>query len=260
MAAPITKQLSYRFHNETLVGKFLRLPLRLIPKGIPISIRSGVAKGMLWLTGALVHGCWLGTYERDKQDHCAKIVKSGMTVFDLGANAGFYTLIMSRLVGVSGHVVAFEPDSGNMTLLRRHVALNRLGNVTVVQAAVSEADSLSGFSMTGGATGRLQENNSYLVPTLSLDAVLRNKALPSPDIVKMDVEGAEVLVLRGARDFIAKQSCSWIVALHGDEAKNGCLGIFSEAGYSLTDLESQPIDPMNFLISPVPQPAHVVSQ
>jgi FkbM family methyltransferase len=237
---------SYHFHSETLLGKIIRLPLRLIPNGIPVHIRTGAAKGMLWMTGAHVHGCWLGTYEKDKQDFCQKLIKPGMTVFDIGANAGFYMLVFSRLVGECGRVIAFEPESDNMCLLRKHIALNKLENVSVVQAAASDISALVGFSLTGGAIGRLEKNSSYLVPTLRLDELLSDGNLALPDVIKMDVEGAEVLVLRGAKDFIEKNSCSWIVALHGDEAKNGCLSIFSEAGYILQDLQGGTIDPKNF--------------
>jgi len=201
---------------------------------------------MLWLTGAHVHGCWLGTYEFDKQVFCEKLIKPDMTVFDIGANAGFYTLLFSRLIGRGGQVIAFEPDSENMCLLRKHIALNKLENVSVVQSAVSDTAALVGFSLTGGATGRLEKNSSYLVPTVRLDELLADNNLPSPNVIKMDVEGAEVMVLRGAKDFIEKKTCSWIVALHGDEAKNGCLVIFTEAGYFLQDLQGQRIDAMNF--------------
>jgi FkbM family methyltransferase len=145
-----------------------------------------------------------------------------------------------------GRVIAFEPDSDNMCLLRKHVALNKLENVSVVQAAASDTSALVGFSLTGGATGRLEKNSSYLVPTLRLDELLADGNLPPPDVIKMDVEGAEVLVLRGAKEFIEKNTCSWIVALHGDEAKYGCLSIFSEAGYILQDLQGDTIDPNYF--------------
>lgn len=247
MAAPITySNFSYKFHSETLLGKLIRLPLWLIPKGIPVRIRTGVARGMRWHTGAHVHGCWLGTYEFEKQVFCEEMIKPGMTVFDIGANAGFYTLLFSRLIGRGGQVISFEPDSENICLLRKHIALNKLENVSVVQAAVSDATALVGFSLTGGATGCFEKNSSYLVPTLRLDELLADGYLRSPDVIKMDVEGAEVMVLRGANDFIEKKTCSWIVALHGDEAKDGCLGIFSKAGYLLQDLRGQRIDPINF--------------
>ena len=169
-----------------------------------------------------------------------------MTVFDVGANAGFYTLVFSRLVGLQGRVVAFEPDSENMCLLRKHIALNNLENVSIVQAAASDTSVLAGFSLTGGATGRLEDGSNYLVPTYRLDDLLSSGVLPLPNVVKMDVEGAEVFVLRGAKQFIEKKTCIWIVALHGEEAKKGCLSIFMEAGYILRDLQGNDIDIISF--------------
>jgi FkbM family methyltransferase len=144
-------------------------------------------------------------------------------------------------------VIAFEPDSDNMRLLRKHVALNELENVSVVQAAASDTSTLVGFSLTGGATGHMEKNSSYLVPTLRLDELLVDGNLPLPDVIKMDVEGAEMLVLLGAKGFIEKNTCTWIVALHGDEAKYGCLSIFSEAGYLLQDLQGDTINPKDFV-------------
>jgi hypothetical protein len=88
--------------NRTLLGKVLRLPLRLLPKGMAIPILRGSAKGLKWIVGSSNHGCWLGTYELEKQVALERFVKPGMTVYDIGAQAGFYTLFFSRLVGGGG--------------------------------------------------------------------------------------------------------------------------------------------------------------
>lgn len=57
---------------------------------------------MAWVVGSAPHGCWLGTYELEKQRTIMPFIKPGMTIFDIGAQAGFYTLLFSRLVGPSG--------------------------------------------------------------------------------------------------------------------------------------------------------------
>ena len=246
MATTITyTNFSYFYHSGTLLGKLMRLPLQLVPKGVAIKIQSGMAKGMIWVTGTHVHGCWLGTYEKDKQEYCAKLISPGMIVFDIGANAGFYTLLFARLVK-DGHVVSFEPDSANMSSLRRHVVLNSLLNVSLVQAAASDNTSLTGFSLNGGATGRMDAKSSYLVPTLRLDELLNDGTLPFPDVIKMDVEGAEALVIAGARNLISRNTCVWIIALHGELAKQECFKIFSEAGYELQDLQGRSINHETF--------------
>lgn len=245
MAAGMINYLTTHFHNTTPVGSAIRLPLRLMPKGIPVRIRSGAAKGMLWQSGALTHGCWLGTYEKDKQYFFTKTIKIGMMAYDIGANVGFHSLIMSRLVGY-GKVVAFEPDSGNMALLRRHIALNEIENVTMVQAAVSDATSITGFSTKGGATCGLENNNIYLVPTMRLDEVVGQGGLERPDIIKIDVEGAEDLVLAGAGELIASRKSIWIVATHNSGNRSKCLDIFREAGYSIENLHGHSIDVEEF--------------
>lgn len=198
--------INTKLNSETLLGKLIRLPLRLLPKGIPVPIFSNVAKGMIWLTGAHVHGCWLGIYERDKQYFATTLIKPSMTIYDIGANAGFYTLIFSRLVGDSGRVVSFEPDAGNMNLCRQYVTLNSLKNVTLVQSAISLSRGIFGFSTNGGATCRLEDSSAYMMPTLSLDDCVFNENFPLPDVVKMDIEGGEVMALKGAKKLIEKMS------------------------------------------------------
>lgn len=124
--------------SSSFVGWLLRLPLKIIPRGSVVRIRTGLNRGMKWIVGSSTHGCWLGTYESDKQVVLSRFLKPGMTVFDVGANAGFYTLAFSRLVGDRGQVWAFEPYAINVGNLIRHIELNDLNNVNLVQAAVAD--------------------------------------------------------------------------------------------------------------------------
>ncbi len=102
-----------KISNRTLVGRLLRLPLRLIPPQSQFRIRSGPAKGLKWIVGTSDHGTWLGTYEFEKQQRFAELLSPGDVVFDLGAHAGFYTILASKRVGSMGHVFAFEPFPRN---------------------------------------------------------------------------------------------------------------------------------------------------
>ena len=88
--------------NKSLTGRLLRIPLKLLPADSTVRIRRGPAKGLRWIVGSATHGCWLGTYELDKQRVLERFVKHGMTVYDIGAQAGFYALVFSRLVGEAG--------------------------------------------------------------------------------------------------------------------------------------------------------------
>ena len=71
-------------------------------------ILTGRLRGHKWIVGLGVHSCWIGSYESEKQGVFAQVTHPGETVFDLGVNVGFYTLLAFELVGAIGHVYAFE--------------------------------------------------------------------------------------------------------------------------------------------------------
>jgi FkbM family methyltransferase len=187
--------------RRSILGRFLRLPLRLLPRELVMTIRRGPAKGMKWIVGSSNHGCWLGPYELDKQQALTQFVRTGMTVYDIGAQAGFYTLFFSRLVG-EGKVYAFEPFAENVQHLLWHIRMNGVRNAQVIQVALAERVHLAGFTVDRGISQNAlidAVNASLLVPTLSLDEAVEIHGLTPPDLIKMDVEGAESVILKGVR-------------------------------------------------------------
>jgi FkbM family methyltransferase len=228
---------------KSLLGRIARLPLSLVPHGIEMPVMGGINKGMRWITGTGPNrGCWLGTYEADHYPLLRELVKPGMVAYDLGANAGFFTLAFSRLVGKGGHVYAFEPEARNARDLQRNVAINHLANVTVVQAAVSESSGLVGFG-GANATGKIGASNSYLVPAISLDEFV-GAGNRMPDVVKMDIETAEVRALRGAHKVLACR-IAWIMETHSAELRNECKAIMAHFGYRFADLHPEVEDAWN---------------
>lgn len=224
-----------------MLGALLRLPLRAIPKSAVVRVRSGINKGLRWVVGSSIHGCWLGHYEIEKQAIVRRLVTPGMKVFDVGANAGFYTLAFSRLVGKGGHVWAFEPLEANLQNLRRHVALNELANVTVVQAAVSGRAGVARFaSGESNAMGRLAEGGSCDVKTVSLDEFCVQAGIDGPDLIKLDIEGGESLALKGASRVIAQGKATILLALHGREHEKNCLPLLRAGRYVLQYLDGEP--------------------
>ena len=84
--------------NRSVAGRLLRLPLALIPAVLPMPVLQGPLRGYWWITGSSNHGCWLGSYEYDKQRLFARMIRAGDVVFDIGANVGFYTLLAASRV------------------------------------------------------------------------------------------------------------------------------------------------------------------
>jgi FkbM family methyltransferase len=219
----------------------LRLPLRAIPRASVFRVRSGINKGMRWVVGSSVHGCWLGHYELEKQAAVRRLVRPGMKVFDVGANAGFYTLAFARLAGEGGHVWAFEPFAENARNLRRHVELNGLGNVTVVQAAVADRAGDAAFAAgASNSEGRLAEGGRDRVPTVSLDDYCAQAGIGCPDLIKFDIEGGEGVALRGAARVLAQRKATILLALHGREQEMTCVPLLRGAGYELRYLDGRP--------------------
>lgn len=148
-----------------------------------------------------------GRYETDWTAWVRAHVGPGMHVVDVGANIGYYTVLLASLVGPTGRVIACEPDPGNAALLRRSVAENSFGHVAVVEAAVAGTDghaTLYQDTSWHGVHSLARENTvnpgdgRVDVATVTLDALLRD-APGDVDFVKMDAQGAESDILRGAR-------------------------------------------------------------
>jgi FkbM family methyltransferase len=131
----------------------------------------------------------------------ARLLKPGMMVVDLGANAGYYSLLASGLVGSSGHVYAFEPDPENFDYLSRNLEINGCGNVTALRKAAADHVGTQSFLRSDPERGFLsagtQGGDSITVETTSLDAFFASAGWPSVHVVKMDIEGSESAALEG---------------------------------------------------------------
>ena len=140
-------------------------------------------------------GSWEGGYTRAIQ----RILEPGMVVLDVGANIGWYTLMCAHAVGPTGRVHAFEPVPEEVDRLRRNVRLNALSQVSVHEVAVSDAVGVTCIGETRDAGATWVGEGDREVRTTTLDAFVDRQRLSRVDFVKMDIEGAEVLALRGAQ-------------------------------------------------------------
>lgn len=155
---------------RTLAGRLVRLPARALPASMLMSMRRGPARGLKWISGSPVHGCWLSTHEIEKQAALQRFVRPGMTVYDIGARARFYT-----------RVYAFEPCPKEARYLLEHVRLNQLSNVTVIHTIAADHDGLVAMSTDRGMTqNRICDDNesALMVSALTLDTA----GLPPPPI------------------------------------------------------------------------------
>jgi len=142
-----------------------------------------------------------GDYEPVTRAACIKALQPGMTFIDIGAHVGLFAVPAAMAVGPEGRVVAFEPDPDNRRLLERNIARHGLDNVVVVAAAVADQAgditlNRSRFNTGDHRIDARPEARGVRVPMVSLDDWLEANDV-QPDVIKMDVQGAEPLVLTG---------------------------------------------------------------
>ncbi len=226
-----------RISPRSVPGRLLRAPLRVIPKSAAMPILRTKARGRKWIVGSSIHGCWLGTYEREKRQEFERSLSPGDVLYDIGANVGFYTVLGASIVGSDGAVYAFEPMPRNLEFLRRHAAINRLENVRVIDAAVSDSAGTATFDDTQHPSmGSLSAGGTLTVRTVRIDDLVASGELRPPTVVKIDVEGAEEMVLAGAAETLRTHRPAIFLATHGPEIHASCLATLRSLGYDLRAL------------------------
>jgi FkbM family methyltransferase len=166
-----------------------------------------------------IRGLAAGGYEQPIADLFATVLRPGMTVLDVGAHIGYFTLVAATHVGPTGRVWSFEPDPANRASLERNVDANGMADrVTVVPLAAAAAMGESALYRVSGDTGSSTLYPSsgafgepIAVRTTSLDAWAKANGWPSVDLVKIDTEGAEGAVVAGMAELLARNPDAAVV-------------------------------------------------
>jgi FkbM family methyltransferase len=196
----------------------------------------------------------------------AELVRPGHVVWDIGANLGLFSFAAAAAAGPHGHVLAVEPDAALVRLLRRSAALcvrrsqalqQPCAVVDVLPAAVADGlavarfhiarrnratSYLDGFGTT--QTGGVRVTD--LVPTVTLDWLAAN--FPPPDVIKIDVEGAEAMVLAGSGQVLCQQPAI-ICEVAGSNSET-VAGVLARHGYSLYDGDLPPTQRVPLTVAP----------
>jgi FkbM family methyltransferase len=198
---------------------------------------------------AVTPGLRSGTYEPHLTAVFERYCATGMTVVDVGANLGYYSLLASKLVGPSGRVIALEPNSENCRLLLSSLRLANAANVELLPVAADVARGWAYYSTHVGSNGGIIDDGDLLsrpgvvVPTFRLDDIVEGPV----GFLKMDVEGAEGRVVRGATGLIERDRPIVTTELKGEMLARvsgmslaDYLGYFESLGYtpSLLDEDS----------------------
>jgi FkbM family methyltransferase len=189
--------------------------------GVPVPVR--LPFGGWWLARNDFVGAAMfnGGFENTERSFVERFLRPGMTVLDIGAHHGFYTLLASRKVGPQGRVLAVEASPRERAKLSLHLQINRCKNVEIESRGLGENEGDAELYLVKGSQSGC---NSLRPPEVSdptekvpihidrLDNVLRDHQIERVDFMKLDVEGAELSVLKGAPQLLMNRPRPTILA------------------------------------------------
>jgi len=230
--------------SNTFLGKLLRLPLWLLPKWLVVPIIFGPAKGKKWIVGSADHSCWLGIYERHEIIQFTEIVRTlpkGAVFFDFGAHSGYFSL---AAISTNHDVVihAFEP-SFRAEFLVEHIRLNSIKNIHLHRCAVGKEEAevrFDGWSIIQkDSISNADLTKTISVKQISIDQEIHKGHLPYPNLIKMDIEGAERDALLGMKESISHSHPQIFLSLHTEQLKFDCLKLLEEIGYRYKQIDEE---------------------
>ena len=197
-----------------------------------------------------------GKYDRHVLNVIMPLVRPGWTIWDCGIYIGFYTLFFARRVGPAGRVLAIELDYRNLNRTQENAALNQLSNIEFVNAAIGAPSGEVEFIMDDGTNSHLvgtyvgglemrelwqardKKKNCGRVECISLDQVLLEKGFSKPDLIKLDIEGAEKEALQHADYIFGEVRPLLLLELHNPQCDHAAWDFSQRFGYDLRCLDT----------------------
>jgi FkbM family methyltransferase len=249
-AAVIRRSPAGRYRMTHALGRgvapfTMRLPRDLGSYRFHCDLRDSVAREV----------CFTGRYEPQETSLAARLLRPRMTVVDVGANWGYFTLAAAHWVGPSGRVIAFEPEPRLFEILTRNCDLNALAHVRAHRRAVAKTAGRLSFRAyredagNWGVTAVADDprDADFECESVGLDDALDAEAIDKVDVVKVDVEGAEADVLAGMSRGLAAGRYRYVIVECHPEALQArgvtvteAVAPLTRAGYRLWTIDHSP--------------------
>jgi FkbM family methyltransferase len=258
-AVTLGRLISWSIHCALGIPATVHLDPWKVRLFLPPHWRGGGTKGIF----ALRH-----LYEREL-GYLERLISPGMVVVDAGANCGIYTLAAAKLVGPAGRVLSFEPGSQAFSVLKKNVEINGFQNVRAYRSALCDKNGKArlyhseygrtSFSLGHPKNGRVTFEE---VTTRTLESVLEEEVTDQVGLIKLDVEGAEELVLRGVERILVRSHPKIIFEMNAQAAgrldlhPSGAWDLLKRCGYRFFFLEDSGF-PREIVLPPVG--SHIVN-
>lgn len=255
-----TQRKRFLFGTSRLHSLAQKATQRLLGLGGPAAARIQYTRGLLqtqyfecftseqyFLMGS--------AFETMVQSALPRLLKPRSVAFDIGANAGFWSLVFSILVGPNGRVFAFEPSPKNLLRLERNLQINNKENISPVQKAISDVEGSASF-LENGSESHIQHSasssagGSIQVSTVRLDDFVYRDNHARPDLLKIDIEGHAGPCLMGAERVLAESKPYILCEIHHPEELSQVGEILKQHSYRVMPLEPTTDFPWHLLASP----------
>jgi len=204
----------------------------------------GPARGIIMKLSARKQTSFLlGIYESAAVNLLLKHLSDETVFWDIGAHTGYFTCIMSPRL-TEGRVICVEPLSENIELLRENIRLNNLKNTIIIDKALSSSEKIVSFLVAKDSyQGKIAHNQEYLpgkkvyIKATTIDALIKS-GIPVPNILKIDAEGEEGRILKGATLVLQKYQPCFLIEIHSSENAQICWDILSFYRYNIKFLNN----------------------
>ena len=206
-------------------------------------------------------GIYVGSFEKETLLFFKNSIKPNMTIFDIGANVGLFSLTASAVLKNSGQIYAFEPAEEVYSDFQKNIALNNFQNIQLIQTGVSEK--------SGEITFNICEDNAYnsinskpmrkvirkiTIPTTTIDDFCKQEKIHQIDIIKVDTEGAEYFILKGGKNILSKDNAPILFLEYNTQILkevelSDIRNLLKDFGYSLYELRFGILKPFDPLLS-----------
>lgn len=225
---------------------------------VEVPVLFGPARGLkfkLDLVNRKEGAYFVGYYDKNILEIISKIIKPGWIIWDCGTYLGFYTVFFSKLVGTEGFVVGIEPDISNLNRTLHNLRINRINNFKLLNFAISGVNNKRKFILSYNTNSHIQgtyvggNQNEYSeieeydkeieVETRNLNYLIKINDVPAPNLIKLDIEGAELEVFKNDIDFINDLKPLLIVELHNPECDEALWEFSVKHNYALYSLQNK---------------------
>jgi len=196
---------------------------------------------------------FLGSYDQEVLEFLSHKIQPGWKIWDCGIYLGYYTCFFAKAVGPNGQILAIDPDEANLRRAKQHVELNGHANVEWLLAAIGWENGTIPFVISGNTNSHIpgvwigadqagyqaqveQHLGMTSVQSFTIDELVKQRG--EPDLIKLDIEGAEGKAIQEAAEVASRRNARFLVELHNPGCDLAVFEFMQQWGYQMTNVET----------------------